>query len=163
MGMSLVSIILQEYGVSLTLINVSVSLHVFGMFGLSIPMGWMADRYGRKFVIALGGVILAIGAFLMPITAEYWVITVGVFLIGLGWSATNVASTALICDLTPGPKRGGILGANDVVTGVTSVAFPTLGGAILSVFGFVTFGVAGILVALPVVLGVLPIRETVSK
>jgi MFS family permease len=161
MGMSLVSIILQGYSVSLTLINIAVSLHVFGMFGLSIPMGWLTDRYGRKFVIALGGVILAVGAFLMPITSEYVIITLGVFLIGLGWSATNVASTALICDLTPPAKRGGILGANDVVTGVTSVTLPTVGGAILSAFGFVVFGVAGILVALPVVLGVLPIKETV--
>lgn len=163
MGMSLVSIILQGYGFSLTLINIAVSLHVFGMFGLSIPMGWMADRYGRKLVIALGGVILALGAFLMPLTSDYIMITFGVFLIGLGWSATNVASTALICDLTPVPKRGGVLGANDVVTGVTSVALPAAGGAILTAFGFVAFGVTGILVALPVVLGVLPIKETVQR
>jgi MFS family permease len=163
MGMSLVSIILQIYEVPLTLINVAVSIHVVGMFGLSIPMGWLTDRYGRKMVIALGGAILAVGAFLMPISSEYAIITLGVFLIGLGWSATNVASTALICDLTPPPKRGGVLGANDVVTGVTSVALPAVGGAILSAFGFVVFGVAGILIALPVVLGVLPIKETVSQ
>jgi MFS family permease len=163
MGMSLVSIILQMYGTSLTLINIAVSLHVFGMFGLSIPMGWLADRYGRKVVIALGGFILGAGAFLMPLTSDYAIITLGVFLIGLGWSATNVASTVLICDLTPGPKRGSMLGANDVVTGVTSVALPTLGGAILSSFGFVAFGIAGIAVALPVVLGVLPIKETMPQ
>jgi MFS family permease len=163
MGMSLVSIILQGYGVSLTLINIAVSIHVFGMFGLSIPMGWLTDRYGRKIVIALGGFILGAGAFLMPLTSDYIIITLGVFLIGLGWSATNVASTALLCDLTPGPKRGSILGANDVVTGVTSVALPTLGGAILSSLGFVAFGVAGIVVALPVVLGALPIKETVPQ
>jgi len=159
MGMSIVSIILQQYGVSLTMINIAVSLHVFGMFGLSVPMGWLTDRYGRRFVTALGGIILGAGALIMPLTPEYWMITFGVFLIGLGWSATNVATTALLCDLTPSHRRGSILGANDVVTGLTSVSLPVVGGAILASSGLLAFGVAGVVVAAPVVLGVLPVRE----
>jgi len=159
MGMSMVSILLKQYGVDLTLINVSVSIHVFGMFGLSIPFGWLADRYGRKPVTVLGGFILGVGAFLMPLTQSYLIITLGVFLIGLGWSATNVATTALLCDLTPGRMRGGVLGANDVVTGVTSVGLPAIGGLILSAFGGVAFGVAGVAVALPVVLSMLLIKK----
>jgi MFS family permease len=159
MGMSMVSILLKQYGVDLALINVAVSIHVFGMFGLSIPFGWLADRHGRKLVTALGGFILGAGAFLMPLTQSYLIITLGVFLIGLGWSATNVATTALLCDLTPGRMRGSILGANDVVTGVTSVGLPAIGGAILSAFGGVAFGVAGVAVALPVVLSMLLIKK----
>ncbi|MDD1776091.1 MAG: MFS transporter, partial [Candidatus Methanomethylicus sp.] len=159
MGMSIVSIILQQYGVALTMINIAVSLHVFGMFGLSIPFGWLTDRFGRRIVMALGGAILGLGAFIMPITSNYLIITLGVFLIGLGWSATNVASTALLCDLTPGPRRGSILGANDVATGATSVALPTLGGAILSSLGFFAFAIAGVLVSLPVILSVIPVHE----
>ena len=95
----------------------------------------------------------------MPLTQSYLIITLGVFLIGLGWSATNVATTALLCDLTPGRMRGSILGANDVVTGVTSVGLPAIGGAILSAFGGVAFGVAGVAVALPVVLSMLLIKK----
>jgi len=160
MGMSMVSILLKQYGVDLALINVSVSIHVFGMFGLSIPFGWLADRYGRKPVTALGGFILGAGAFLMPLTQSYLIITLGVFLVGLGWSATNVATTALLCDLTPGRMRGSILGANDVVTGVTSVGLPAIGGAVLTAFGGVAFGVAGVAVALPVVLSMLLIKKS---
>jgi len=159
MGMSMVSILLKQYGVDLALINVSVSIHVFGMFGLSIPFGWLADRYGRKPVTVLGGLVLGAGAFLMPLTQSYLIITLGVFLIGLGWSATNVATTALLCDLTPGRMRGSVLGANDVVTGVTSVGLPAIGGSILSAFGGVAFGVAGVAVALPVVLSMLLIKK----
>lgn len=160
MGMSIVSIILQQYGVDLTLINLAVSIHVFGMFGLSIPWGWLTDRRGRRIVMALGGAILGVGSLLMPITSGYLIITLGVFLIGLGWSATNVASTALLCDVTPGPRRGSILGANDVANGLTSLTFPTLGGAILSSLGFFAFGITGLVIAIPVVLSVFPIRES---
>lgn len=159
MGMSMVSILLKQYGVELPLINMAVSLHVFGMFGFSIPMGWLSDKYGRKPVTALGGLVLGMGAFLMPLTQDYAVITLGVFLVGLGWSATNVATTALLCDLTPGVKRGSVLGANDVVTGMTSVGLPALGGAIMSALGGVAFGVAGVAIALPVVLSMLLVDE----
>lgn len=95
----------------------------------------------------------------MPITAEYLLVTLGVFLVGLGWSAINVASTALICDVTPGPKRGSIMGANDVTNGLASMTFPSVGGVILSSLGFFAFGVAGLLIALPVVLSIVPIHE----
>jgi MFS family permease len=159
MGMTMVSIMLQQFGVALTLINLAVSIHVIGMYGLSIPWGWLTDRRGRRLVIALGGVILGAGAFIMPITREYLIVTFGVFLIGLGWSATNVASTALICDVTPGPKRGSIMGANDVANGLASLTFPSLGGAILSSLGFLAFGVTGLMIAVPIVLSVFPIRE----
>jgi len=159
MGMSMVSILLKQYGVDLSLINIAVSLHVFGMFGFSIPLGWLSDRYGRKPVTALGGFVLGAGAFLMPLTQNYLTITFGIFLIGVGWSATNVATTALLCDLTPGPKRGSVLGANDVVTGVTSVGLPAVGGIILSAFGGVAFGVTGVVIALPVVLSMLLIKD----
>lgn len=159
MGMSIVSIMLQQFGVALILINLAVSIHVIGMYGLSIPWGWLTDRRGRRLAIALGGIILGAGAFLMPITREYLIVTFGVFLIGLGWSAINVASTALICDVTPAPKRGSIMGANDVVNGLASMTFPPLGGVILSSLGFFAFGVAGLVIALPIVLSVLPIRE----
>jgi hypothetical protein len=43
MGMSMVSIMLQQCGVGLTLIDLAVSIHIYGMYSLSIPWG-VADR-----------------------------------------------------------------------------------------------------------------------
>lgn len=159
MDMSLVSVILKQYGFELTLISIAVTIHIFGMFGLSIPLGRLADRWGRKPVIALGGIILAIGAALMPLTKDYLVITFGVFLVGLGWSGANVGTTALICDLTPIVSRGKVLGTNDLVTGAASIAIPLIGGAILSSLGYVVFGVVGLAFSIPVLLIVI-VRET---
>src|SRR3989304_4698953 len=95
MMMSLVSVILHQHHVALTLINFSITLHVFGMYGLSFPLGWLCDKLGRKVVTMLGGVILGAGALLTPITSVYWIIALAIFLVGLGWSAANVATTAL--------------------------------------------------------------------
>ncbi|MDQ1280191.1 MAG: hypothetical protein QG670_1454 [Thermoproteota archaeon] len=155
MSKSIISIMLQQLGVELTLINLALSIHVFGMFGPSIPWGWLTDRWGRRIVIALGGVILGTGAFFMPITRDYRIVTFGFFLIGLGWSATNVASTALLCDLTTEQRRGSMLGANDVANGLASLTFPTVGGIVLSSFGLFAFGMVGMLAALPIVLSMI--------
>jgi len=159
MMMSLVSLILHEHNVALTLISLSITLHIFGMYGLSFPLGRTCDRLGRRFVIILGGVILSVGALLTPMTPDYWVISLAIFLVGLGWSAANVGTSTLLSDVTQPMQRGRILGANDMTTGLASLTLPALGGLIISEMGFLAFGVAGFIVALPTALIMVPLRE----
>jgi MFS family permease len=45
-------------------------------------------------------------------TADYWPITLGAFLVGVGGSCINVSASALIADLVPGGDRGRAIGAN---------------------------------------------------
>lgn len=157
---SLVSLFLHHDEVVLTLISLSVTLHTVGMFVLSVPFGWMSDQVGRKRVILLGGVLLAVGVFLTPLTANYAIITFAIFLAGLGWSATNVATSALISDLIRPEMRGRLFGANDVLSGLTSLSLPALGGVVIANLGLGAFALLGLLGALPVLLVTLPVRET---
>ena len=159
MMMSLVSVILHQHHVALTLINFSITLHVFGMYGLSFPLGWLCDKLGRKVVTMLGGVILGAGALLTPITSVYWIIALAIFLVGLGWSAANVATTALITDVTLAERRGRILGANDMIIGLSSLSLPAFGGLVISGLGLVAFGLSGLIIAVPTLLVMLPLRE----
>ena len=159
MMMSLVSVILHQHHVALTLINFSITLHVFGMYGLSFPLGWLCDKLGRKVVTMLGGVILGAGALLTPITSVYWIIALAIFLVGLGWSAANVATTALITDVTLAERRGRILGANDMIIGLSSLSLPAFGGLVISGLGLVAFGLSGLIIAVPILLVMLPLRE----
>jgi len=159
MMMSLVSIVLHQHDVVLTLISFAITLHIFGMYGLSGPLGWLCDRMRRKPVTMLGGLILGIGALLTPLTSSYPIIVFAIFLVGLGWSAANVATSALISDVTPAERRGRILGANDVSIGLASLSLPAVGGVVLSTLGFVGFGISGLLLALPALLIIIPLRE----
>lgn len=159
MMMSLVSVILHQHHVALTLINFSITLHVFGMYGLSFPLGWLCDKLGRKVVTMLRGLILGAGALLTPITSVYWIIALAIFLVGLGWSAANVATTALITDVTLTERRGRILGANDMVIGLSSLSLPAFGGLVISGLGLVAFGLSGLMIAVPTLLVMLPLRE----
>ena len=97
--MVLTSLVLAHHGHSLTAIAFSHMFHSAGMFAFTIPLGRLADRFGRERVMYPGVATTLVGAIFVTFGAEYWSVTLGTFLVGIGWSAANVASTALIADL----------------------------------------------------------------
>ena len=108
----------------------------------------------------IGGLILGVGALLTPLTSEYAIIAFAIFLVGLGWSAANVATTALITDVTVTERRGRILGANDMIIGLSSLSLPVFGGLMIQGLGLLAFGLSGLIIALPTLLVMLPLRES---
>jgi len=156
---SLLPLVLNHYDVALTLISLSVTLHTVGMFVFSVPFGRLSDQIGRKWVLVIGCLLLAIGAFLTPIATNYGIITLGVLLVGFGWSATNVATSTIISDLTRPERRGQMLGANDVATGLASLSLPILGGAVMTNLGLFALAVLGSTIAVLALVISLLLRE----
>ena len=130
MVMFLTSLIMVEKGYDYLAVSFTVSIHVVGMFAFSSLVGIVTDSLGRKKVSILGMITLAIGCFITPITSNYFVITLGLFLIGLGWSGSNVASTSMIADRNPVEQRGRVTGLNDMSSGAFSVLFTLIGPVI---------------------------------
>jgi MFS family permease len=159
MMMALSSVILRQNDYSLTMISVAIALHVIGMFGFSAIFGRLADRRGRKLMFYIGSVVLAFSGFVTPLTSEYWAITGGLFLVGVGWSAVNVGSTAMMGDSVPPTSMGQIMGINQLVGGVLALFIPTLGGTIAQSYGFPAVGVTSLVLSLPILLVAFKINE----
>jgi MFS family permease len=160
--MSLSAVILRQNNYSITLISVCIGLHVFGMFGFSSVFGRMADRMGRKKMMYLGSIVMGIGGLLTPFTREYWIITTGLFFVGLGWSANNVGSTAMLGDSTPPTSMGRMMGINQLIGGASSLMGPALGGYLAQNFGFPAVGVASMTLSIPILILTFRIREPSS-
>ena len=143
MIMAFTSLALEHHGHPMPAISVAVTIHVFGMFGFSLPLGRLADRVGRRPVMLLGLLISAVGALLVPVTSGYWIIVAGTFLVGVGWSAVSVAATAVIADTTTAVERGRAVGANDTVSAAAAIALPLLAGPAVEVFGLAALGILG--------------------
>lgn len=135
MLMALTPLVMSHNGHALTAISIAVSLHVVGMYALSVPLGRLTDHAGRRNVILLGLAVVGIGAILVPLTAEYGIATLGLVLVGLGWSCINVAVTALVADVVPVVERARAIGVVDGSGGVASIALPLLGGPLAEVLG----------------------------
>lgn len=152
MAMTPVHILGAGHGSAQTLriVGIVISLHVAGMYAFSPVMGWLSDRYGRRRVI-LGGIVLLLAACAVAGTAGHdsTRLSVGLFLLGLGWSATMVAGSALLSASIAPALRPSAQGLSDLVMGVAGAVAGALSGLVVQAFGYPTLTLLASLMTAP--------------
>lgn len=148
--MVLTSLVLAHHGHSLTAIALSHMFHSVGMFAFTVPLGRMADRFGRQWIMYPGVAVALLGAALVSFTdGALLAVTLGTFLVGLGWAGANVASTALIADMVETEERGRAIGVNDSAAAFISVLTALATGPLIEIWGLGAAGAVAILLAVP--------------
>ncbi|HSR55004.1 MAG TPA: MFS transporter [Alphaproteobacteria bacterium] len=146
--MVLTSLVLHKHGHSLSAIAFSHMFHSAGMFAFTIPLGWLSDRIGRARVMYPGVAVTMVGAALVVFPQAYWFVTLGTFLVGLGWAAANVAATAYIADHSETSRRGRTIGINDTAAGAIAVLMAVLTGPLIGLGGLAAAGIMAMTVSL---------------
>lgn len=142
--MSMTPVHLLHHGSTLTIIGLTISLHVAGMFALSPVFGILADRLGRIPIILLGQGLFAGALITIAIGAETTAaVTVGLILLGLGWSASTVAGSALVTESTAPLRRPRVQGITDTLMNLSGAVGGALAGPTLALIGFGGLAVAG--------------------
>jgi hypothetical protein len=147
--MVMTSLVLSHHGYSLPDIAFSHMFHTAGMFVFTIPLGKLSDRFGRGRVMLPGVAIALIGASCVAYTSSYWTVTLGTLLVGLGWAAANVATTALVADTYDSARRGRAIGVVDTLAGIVTMGTAVIGGPLIQWGGLPATGFAAMLMALP--------------
>jgi MFS family permease len=145
--MVMTSLVLAHHGHSLWAIALSHVFHTAGMFAFTIPLGKLADRFGRGRVMFPGVATTLIGAGLVAFTTTFFWVTLGTFLVGIGWAAANVAATALIADHSATAERGRAIGVNDSFAGGVSVLAALVTGPLIEWSGLPAAGMTAVLLA----------------
>ncbi|MFM1814872.1 MAG: hypothetical protein RLZ98_1567 [Pseudomonadota bacterium] len=145
--MVLTSLVLHDHGHSLSAIAVSHMFHTAGMFAFTIPLGRLADRVGRERVMYPGVAVALLGAVMVTFLSNYWLITIGTFLVGIGWAAANVSATAMMADHSETIHRGRAIGLTDTFAAISSVISALITGPIITYYGLPGAGVAAALFA----------------
>jgi MFS family permease len=117
------------------------------MFAFTIPLGWAADRIGREWVMYPGVAITLIGALFVALAEGFWSVTLGTFLVGLGWAAANVASTALIADHFDTAHRGRAIGVSETGGGAMTLLAAVITGPLIEYASLPAAGLAAALIA----------------
>jgi MFS family permease len=146
--MVLTSLMLAHHGHGIGAIAASHMFHTAGMFAFTVPIGKLADRIGYGKVMYPGVAVALAGAFLVTFTDHFVSITLGTFLVGIGWAAANVASTALIANKTETQVRGRAIGVNDSFSGAMTVVSALLTGPLIEWQGLPAAGIAAVIIAL---------------
>jgi MFS family permease len=159
--MTMTPVHMADDGANLDVIGLTISVHVLGMFGLSPVVGIISDRLGRIPAILIGQVIFVASAFVAGLAGSSTVmITIGLFLLGLGWSFSLVAGSALLGESVPEAIRTTVQGTGDMTMNLFAAIAAGFSGIVLDTIGFGGLNaIAGIL-TIPVLL--LMILTTVS-
>lgn len=149
--MGVVPVALHSHGAGAGTVSIVVSMHLAGMFAFSRAVGSALDRWGRRPGLLAGSGLLLSGVALSLVTGGTAVPAAGLVLIGIGWSAAFVGSTAVVSDLAAPSERAGALGLMDLVASL-SAAVGVFGGAfVLETGGFPVLVGAGLaLLVLPI-------------
>jgi MFS family permease len=162
--MVLTSLVLSHHGHSLPAIAFSHMFHSAGMFAFTIPLGRLSDRLGRQKVMFTGVGVALVGATLVALTDGFYVtVTLGTFLVGLGWAAANVSATALIADRVETQERGRAIGVNDSFAGAISVVMALATGPLIQTWGLPAAGLLAVTVAAPPLLMRMAMRGELAR
>jgi MFS family permease len=152
--MAMTPVHLTHQGATLEIVGLTISLHVAGMFALSPVWGVLADRVGPPRTIALGQAMLVAALLCTSIGADSeGAVVAGLILLGLGWSASTVAGSALIASATGSERRTRTQGRADLVMSASGGLGGLLAGVVLALLGyaglsFVALGLVAVAAAL---------------
>jgi MFS family permease len=170
--MAMTSVHLVGHGSTLTFVGVVISVHVAGMFAFAPVFGWLTDRLGSARVVGVGAVALLVGACLTAYSgtlesnptqhaqAERYA-TIGLFMIGLGWSAVTIAAAALIAAVSQDGTHAAtdVQGTADLAMGVAGAVAGALSGVVLAMVGYTGLSLAGAALIVPLLVFLLLARR----
>lgn len=148
MIMVITSLHMRNHHHGVPAISLTVSLHVLGMFGFSLVSGRLADSIGRALVIAAGALVLVAACLVVPLSPAFVPITVGLFLLGLGWNFCFVGGSSLLADQLSPHERARVQGFNDLLMGLVAAFGSFLSGHVFAAVGYGTMGVVSAAVSL---------------
>ncbi len=145
--MAMTPVHLTGHGASLTMVGLTISLHVVGMFAFSPALGYLTDRFGARIVVLAGQAIL-LGALVLAILGSHndVLVTVSLGLLGLGWSASTLAGSAMVSQAVESVHRPRLQGVSDSLMNLAGAAGGAAAGPVLANIGF--SGLSAVLITL---------------
>jgi MFS family permease len=141
---------IADDGGTITIIGITISLHVAGMYGLAPVVGILVDRAGHRVAIILGICILAVALFTAAIgSGTTGGMIAALLLLGIGWSFTNVAGSALFASTVADETRASAQGAVDALANLLGATAAFVAGPLLAATSFPLLSELALLVLVP--------------
>ncbi|WP_196073383.1 MFS transporter [Nakamurella alba] len=148
--MTMTPVHLHRHGHSLTVVGLTISVHVAGMFAFAPLVGWCADRFGSRPVILTGQALFAAAAvngFMAGDSAGG--VTGALFLLGLAWSVVTVSGASLLSGAVDPHVRPLVQGTTDTSMNAAAAIGAGAAGLIAAGIGFNALALVAVVLVVP--------------
>ncbi|UTT39610.1 MFS transporter [Glutamicibacter mishrai] len=148
--MTMTPIHVTHHGGSVSLVGITISLHILGMYALAPVVGYAADRWGYRFSIGAGLAIFAASLLAGGLHPESmgWIMA-SLILLGVGWSFINVAGSALFATVVSKQERASVQGGVDALSNLCGATAAFAAGPLMAISSFSALTVIAAIVLLP--------------
>jgi MFS family permease len=141
----------RSFDVPQSAIGVAIGAYGLARFLIAVPAGQLADRLGRRNVLALGGLVTAAGNLLCAYAPDFVTFVVARFIAGAGAAFVVNTGQIVLADITTPAERGRVMAVYQGAFLFAVSVGPLPGGLLAEHYGlpapFVAYAVAGALAA----------------
>lgn len=153
----------SDLDLSATLAQLIPSAAFLWFLLLSVPVGILQSRLGKRFILNIGMLVTALGLLVPFIFYSFAMVLTGFALLGIGNTIVQVSANPLLVDVVPGNRTSSFLSFSQFIKAIGSMIGAPLAAVFASQFGdwkllFLIFGIVSILSV--VWLGTTKIEET---
>jgi len=135
-----------EFNLSNTLAQLIPSAVFIWFFFLSVPIGILQDRIGKRLMLNIGMGITFIGLMIPFILYSFYGVLFGFAMLGIGNTIVQVSANPLLVDVVPSNRASSFLSFSQFIKAIGSMIAPPFAGWLALTYGdwrlmFVVFGV----------------------
>ncbi len=140
----------KDMDLSATLAQLIPSVAFLWFFLLSVPVGVLQSRLGKRLMLNIGMGVTALGLLVPYFFYSFEMVLVGFALLGIGNTIVQVSANPLLVDVVPGNRTSSFLSFSQFVKAIGSMIGPFVAGYFAAKFGdwklmFLVFGIVSIL------------------
>ncbi len=126
----------RDFQVSSSLTQLSIAVFLFGMSLPGILFGYISDFFGRRKILLIATTLSSVGTLLCLMAPNIYVLILGRFIQGLGFSGVGSLSRAILRDRMSGVELARYVSYLAMITVLAIDISPFIGGFLQEYFGW---------------------------
>jgi MFS family permease len=158
------SLYAQTFSVSSALVGMLVTIFGVGRLCANLPAGYMSQALGRRPLLVLGPLVIAVGCVGAALTQDFNALLAWRFVQGVGSGMYMTVSAAALADLSSTATRARLVGLYQAALQLGATIGPVVGGFVADHFGLAAPFWALLVISLATaVLGVFSFRDAPAR
>ena len=151
----------RDFGVSATMVGLTLTVFALARLILNIPAGIIADRFGRRVLLIGGPILTSIGMFGSGFAGDIWSLLIWRFVAGAGSAFFMSGALIYLIDIAPPDLRARYVATNQWALSVGVALGPGIGGLVAERWGLAApFHLVGVIALFAAVYAVFRLPET---